>query len=131
MNYTQNFEEFSASVGPTDLALYAGIGIVLFILFKDRMSPVQKMLLDIMNSAKENVADLTKLKPATKNDEVIVKVTVPEIPSDPNDVFFQLVAAWKKTRDLSKQNKCNEATEKLDEVFQYLSPNICNKENGQ
>ena len=128
MNYTQNFEEFSASVGPTDLALYAGIGIVLFILFKDRISPVQKMLLDLMSSAKESVSDFTKPK---DSEEVIVKVTVPEIPTDRNDIFFQLVAAWKKTRDLSQKNKCNEATEKLDEVFQYLSPNICNKENGQ
>lgn len=128
MNYTQNFEEFSSSIGATDLALYAGIGIVLFVLFKDRMSPVQKMIADMFDSAKESVSDLTK--PSKNKDEVIVKVTVPNVPSDPNDVFFQLVAAWKKTRDLSKENKCDQATEKLDEVFQYLSPNICNKEKS-
>lgn len=130
MNYTQSFEEFSSGLGPTDLALYAGIGVVLFILFKDRMSPVQKMIMDFFDSVKDNVSDFTKPSPKKEQkEEVVVRVAVPNIPSDPNDVFFQLVASWKKTRDLSKQNKCNEATQKLDEVFQYLSPTVCNKEN--
>ena len=131
MNYTQSFEEFSSGLGPTDLALYAGIGVVLFILFKDKLSPVQKMLLEAFNSAKESVVDLTS------SETVVVKVPVPPVPktpqkttvTDPNHIFFQLVAAWKKTRDLSKEYKCDEATQKLDEVFQYLSPTVCNKEN--
>ena len=29
MNFTQSFEEFSSGLGPMDLALYAGIGIIL------------------------------------------------------------------------------------------------------
>jgi len=132
MNYTQSFEEFSSGLGPTDLALYAGIGVVLFILFKDKMSPVQKFLLETFNSAKESVVDFTK-----QDETVVVKVPVPSapkvpekiIPNDPNSVFFQLVASWKKTRDLSKEYKCDEATQKLDEVFQYLSPTVCSKEN--
>lgn len=132
MNYSQSFEEFSSGLGPTDLALYAGIGVVLFILFKDKMSPVQKFLLETLNSAKESVVDFTK-----PDETVVVKVPVPSAPkvpekilsNDPNSVFFQLVASWKKTRDLSKEYKCDEATQKLDEVFQYLSPTVCNKEN--
>ena len=137
MNYSQSFEEFSAGLGPTDLALYAGIGVVLYVLFKDRLSPMQKMLMDLFESTKENIVDFTK-QPET----VTVKVPVPGPTSvspaskapvpmrpDPNDVFFQLVASWKKTRDLSNQYKCEEATQKLDEVFQYLSPTVCNKEN--
>jgi hypothetical protein len=127
MNYTQSFEEFSRSSTITDLALYAGIGIVLFVLFKDRLTPMQKMMLDVLGSAKNTVSDLAKYKPESKEEEVVVKVAVPKSPIDPNDTFFQLVASWKKTRDLSKQHKCDEATEKLDEVFQYLSPNVCNK----
>jgi hypothetical protein len=132
MNYSQSFEEFSSGLGPTDLALYAGIGVVLFILFKDKMSPVQQFLLETFNSAKESVVDFTK-----PNETVVVKVPVPStpkvtektIPNDPNGVFFQLVASWKKTRDLSEEYKCDEATQKLDEVFQYLSPTVCNKES--
>ena len=51
MNYSQSFEEFSSSVGPTDLALYAGVGIALFVLFKDRLSPVQKVLIDFIDGS--------------------------------------------------------------------------------
>jgi len=105
MNYSQSFEEFSSGLGPTDLALYAGIGVVLFILFKDKLSPVQKVLLETFNTVKENVVDFTK-QPET----VTVKVPVTNAPlpvnpvtkspvlvrPDPNEVFFQLVASWKK-----------------------------------
>lgn len=129
MNYSQSFEEFASGLGPTDLALYAGIGVVLYVLFKDRLSPIQKMLLDAFNTAKENVVDFTKT-----NEVVTVKVPVPKTDVavenvDPNKTFLQLVAAWKKTRDLSTEYKCVEATKKLDEVFEYLSPTVCNKEN--
>ena len=42
MNLTQSFEEFSSGLAPMDLALYAGIGIILWVLFKDKLSPVQR-----------------------------------------------------------------------------------------
>ena len=38
MNFTQSFEEFSAGLGPMDLALYAGVGIVIWVLFKDQLT---------------------------------------------------------------------------------------------
>ena len=41
MNYTETFQEFASKVGPMDLALYAGVGLVLWVLFKDKLSPVQ------------------------------------------------------------------------------------------
>ena len=49
MNFTQSFEEFSSGLGPMDLALYAGIGIILWVLFKEQLSPVQKILTDLIN----------------------------------------------------------------------------------
>ena len=126
MNYSQSFEEFSSSVGPTDLALYAGIGVVLFVLFKDRLSPVQKMLMDLVESVKGSLNSEEKT--------VTVKVPMPELPKAPGkkpDVFFELVASWKQTRDLSVKSKCDKATEMLDEIFQYLSPNICNEKTTE
>ena len=136
MNYTQSFEEFSGSLGPTDLALYAGIGVVLFILFKDKLNPVQKMLLDLFNNVKETVKetveDITEHKvaaPAEKN-TVTINVPVP-VPSKPQeDVFFLLIASWKQTRDLAVRSKCSEAVTMLDDVFQYLSPNGCQEKTG-
>ena len=41
MNYTESFDEFASRLGPTDLALYAGAGLIISILFKDKLSPVQ------------------------------------------------------------------------------------------
>ena len=126
MNYSQSFEEFSSSVGPTDLALYAGIGVVLFVLFKDRLSPVQKMLMDLVESVKGSLNSEEKT--------VTVKVPMQELPKVSGkkpDVFFELVASWKQTRDLSVKSKCDKATEMLDEIFQYLSPNICNEKTTE
>ena len=48
MSLTQSFEEFSTGLGPMDLALYAGIGIIIWVLFKDKLSPVQKIIKDVM-----------------------------------------------------------------------------------
>lgn len=131
MNYTQSFEEFSASLGPTDLALYAGAGIVIWVLFKDRMSPVQKMLMDFFSSVKETVVDMTEKSPPSV---VTVKVPMPELPKSAKpeeDNFFKLVASWKQTRDLAEKSKCEEAVKMLDDIFQYLSPNGCKEKSGE
>jgi len=152
MNYKQNFEEFATSLGPTDLALYAGIGVILYVLFKDQMSPVQKFLLDLFNKAKENVVDLTNATvnnvpvplpplptvPSPANGTVVgpIPVTPPAVPvlvrpdNDPNNVFFQMIASWKQTRDLAVENGCEEAVKSLDDTFQYLSPTVCQGENN-
>jgi hypothetical protein len=130
MNYSQSFEEFSSSVGPTDLALYAGIGVVLFVLFKDRLSPVQKMLLDFVETTKKWFQDTAKPKPPVVGPlpDFPVPPTIPLVRPQPETKdagFLDLVASWKQTRDLSKEYGCEQATEMLDQVFQYLSPVVC------
>lgn len=144
MNYTQSFEEFSSGLGPTDLALYAGIGVVLFVLFKDQMSPVQKFLLDLFNKTKDAVSDLTQPDPSTPVPPPVAPVPgpIPVTPpspapvlvrpdSDPNKVFFEMVASWKQTRDLAVRHKCEEAVKSLDDTFQYLAPTVCEGENNE
>ena len=128
MNYTQSFDEFAMGLGPTDLALYAGAGIVLYILFKDKLSPVQKMLLDGFEQVKE------MLKSAPK--PVVVPKVAPAPSVEPvvkskesNDVFFSLVASWKQTRDLAEKYRCDQAVKSLDDTFQYLAPTVCGGNN--
>ena len=126
MNYTETFEEFSKGLAPMDLALYAGIGIILWILFKDKLSPVQKMLMDLFQNVKKQIPHS-------------INVVVPDIPDvfpsksvtpkDDSDVFFDLVVSWKQTRDLAVKSGCDKAVEVADQMFPYLSPNIC--ENGE
>lgn len=116
MNFTQSFEEFSGSLGPTDLALYAGVGVVLWILFKDQMSPVQKTVLDFVN----------KLKgvETTKTDKVI-DTPNGKIKVESENLFFDLVVSWKQTRDLAEKSGCKKAVEVADQMFPYLSPMVC------
>jgi hypothetical protein len=117
MNMTESFSEFSSKVGPTDLMLYAGVGIVLWVLFKDKLSPVQKFLSNLVGSIATN-----KL-PSLPS----VVTTTPAV-SATEDVFFDLVVSWKQTRDLAVKSGCSKAVEVADQMFPYLSPNVCSKE---
>jgi hypothetical protein len=124
MNYTQSFEEFSSSLGPMDLALYAGAGIILWVLFKDKLSPVQSILMDYFEKLKGVAKD--------KTDTITIKVpdAVKSSPKDEQDLFFDLVVSWKQTRDLAVKSGCAKAVKVADEMFPYLSPTVCSEENN-
>lgn len=115
MNYvTQSFEEFSKSLGPTDLALYAGAAVVLWILFKEKLSPVQKFLVGLFDKIKG-------WTPKKTVDSVVSN-------SDNKELFFQLVESWKRTRDLAVKSGCDQAVKVADDMFPFLSPTACNKD---
>jgi hypothetical protein len=106
-----------------DLALYGGVGLVLWVLFKDKLSPVQKLLAGLVE----------KVKGASGNTSLPV-VDVPSVSpvvvpkrTDAEDTFFKLVVSWKQTRDLAVQSGCSEAVKVADQMFPYLSPNVCQK----
>lgn len=121
MNFTENFSEFSSRLGTVDLMLYAGIGIVFWVLFKDRLSPVQKMVLDFINSFKKsNTSNIPT--------EIIKSVENHAESVQDKDLFFNLVVSWKQTRDLAVQSGCTKAVEVADQMFPYLSPEVCNKQ---
>lgn len=124
MNYTESFQEFASKVGPMDLALYAGAGIVLWVLFKEQLSPVQKFLGDLVNKMKGAVpSKIVNINPVA----VPAVSTKIESPTK-EDVFFQLVVSWKQTRDLAVASGCDEAVKVADQMFPYLSPVVCGKE---
>ena len=116
MNLTQSFEEFSSGLAPMDLALYAGIGIILWVLFKDKLSPVQKIVQDLIDKVKKNTPSVPELPNFVKE-----KVKS----EDDSQLFFDLVVSWKQTRDLAEKSGCQEAIEVADQMFPYLSPTIC------
>jgi hypothetical protein len=117
MNFTQSFEQFSSSLKTGDLVLYAGIGIVLWVLFKDKLSPVQKILLDLIGKFKGTVSS-AKTTIVLPNNTTITKV-------DDNDLFFKLIESWKQTRDLAEKVGCSEAVRVADDMFPFLSPSVC------
>jgi hypothetical protein len=115
MNFTESFTEFSSKLRPQDLALYAGIGIVLWVLFKDKLSPVQKIVQDILGNF-------------TKNDALPTITPIKSVDNSNNtnkDLFFNLIVSWKQTRDLALKSNCAKAVEVADEMFPYLSPTVC------
>lgn len=122
MNFTESFEQFSKGVGPMDLALYAGVGLVLFVLFKDKMSPVQKIVSDIFSNASSLWSSRTS-QPSQ------VTINVPTIIDSTNqedkNLFFDLVVSWKQTRDLAERSGCSRAVEVADQMFPFLSPVGC------
>ena len=123
MNFTESFQEFSSKLSTTDLALYAGVGLVLWVLFKDKLSPVQKLLAGLVDKFK-----------GTTDSSALPIVTVPSVSpvvvpkrTDTEDTFFKLVVSWKQTRDLAVQSGCAEAVKVADQMFPFLSPNVCKK----
>lgn len=122
MNYTETFEEFATKVGPTDLALYAGFGIILWVIFKDRLSPVQQLISGFIDKIK-NASPLKPVAPVA-----VVVPSVKPVVTSKEDIFFKLVVSWKQTRDLAAECGCVEAVKVADQMFPYLSPVVCSKE---
>jgi hypothetical protein len=110
MNYTESFDQFASRLSTTDVALYAGAALVLWVFFKDKLSPVQKMLQPLLSK-------VTNLF-SKKTNPVVVKQEV-------DDIFFQLVVSWKQTRDLAEKSGCAEAVKVADQMFPFLSPTVC------
>lgn len=123
MNFTESFQEFSSRLSTTDLALYGGVGLVLWVLFKDKLSPVQKLLAGFIEKFKGGSAN-TSLP--VVNVPSVSPVVLPK-KNDAEDTFFKLVVSWKQTRDLAVQSGCSEAVKVADQMFPFLSPNVCVK----
>lgn len=128
MNFTESFEQFSSRLSTMDLALYAGVGLVLWVLFKDKLSPVQKAIMSLVENFKGNNATKSPLVSVEvpKIDPVVLPKVVGETLSK-DDTFFKLVVSWKQTRDLAEKSGCSEAVKVADQMFPFLSPNVCNK----
>ena len=125
MNYAQSFDEFASSLGPTDIALYAGAAIIVWVLFKDRLNPVTSLVSNIVDRVKV----LLNQKPVVQpNLSVTTNSSAVSQSANKEDIFFELVTSWKKTRDLAVKAECVEAIKVADQMFPYLSPVVCNEE---
>jgi hypothetical protein len=131
MNFTESFDQFSSSLSTTDLALYAGVGLVVWVMFKNKLSPIQTLLASVIGRAK---SVLNNVKPqVTVADTVVVPPVKPVVitEADKEDIFFKLIVSWKQTRDLAFQSGCEEAVRVADEMFPYISPVVCAKGKGK
>ena len=124
MNFTESFDQFSSRLSSMDLALYAGVGLVVWVLFKDKLSPVQKMLGSFIEKIQGSVS-----KPSSIVSVVNPTAPVTNVVENKDDIFFQLVVSWKQTRDLAEKSGCAEAVKVADQMFPFLSPNVCSKKD--
>ena len=125
MNFTESFDQFASRLTTMDLALYAGVGLVVWVLFKDKLSPVQKLVLSVIEKVKgllgtkvESTVDIPVMPVVTKP---VVSVELEKV----EDLFFKLVVSWKQTRDLAVKSNCVEAVKVADQMFPFLSPTVC------
>lgn len=123
MNYTETFDQFASQLSGTDLALYAGAGLILWVLFKDRLSPVQTLIMNAVEKFKKT----TPVNPITSDVVPILVPSVKPVVISKEDVFFKLIVSWKQTRDLASDCGCEEAVKVADQMFPYLSPVVCVK----
>jgi hypothetical protein len=133
MNYAESFDQFSSKLSPTDIALYAGAGLILWVFFKNKLSPVQEFLTKLLNNIKSSTKfPLSSLTLENSPVPVVVPSFKPVIVSedDKQDIFFKLVVSWKQTRDLAIESGCEDAVRVADEMFPYLSPHICGSQNS-
>ena len=122
MNFTESFDQFASKLTTMDLALYAGVGLAVWVLFKDKLSPVQKIVLSVVEKVKGLVGSRTS--PSVP----VMPHVVPSVSLEPvktEDLFFRLVVSWKQTRDLAVQSGCTEAVKVADQMFPFLSPTVC------
>jgi hypothetical protein len=131
MNYAESFDQFSSRLNPTDIAIYAGAGLVLWVLFKDKLSPVQEFLTGLFSKVRQSsgLSSLLEKSPVPVVVPVVDPVKVSD--DDKQDIFFKLVVSWKQTRELAMLSGCKKAVEVADQMFPYLSPNICESKDDQ
>ncbi|NBU33467.1 hypothetical protein EBZ38_13805 [bacterium] len=131
MNFTESFQEFSSRTTPTDLALYAGVGLIVWVLFKDKLSPVTNLFNTVVSQIKKLISANTVALPVVSVPKVD-PVVVPKTDNlNKDDVFFKLVVSWKQTRDLAEKSGCSEAVKVADQMFPFLSPNVCSKKEDR
>ena len=123
MNFSQSFEEFSRGLTNTDLMVYGGAGLVLFVLFQKQLVPVKDYLVTLYNNL------INKVKTNTKN--VTSPIIYPVVKNNNDNDFLQLIASWKNTRNLSENMGCEEAVKILDSAFSHLAPHECMKQGNK
>lgn len=113
MNFTETFQEFSSKLTSMDIALYAGGAMILWVLFKDKLGGLTNIVSGLFQKTKSMLPT-----PKTSVEPVVSA-------KEKEDVFFHLVASWKKTRDLAVLSGCEKAVEAADAMFPHLSPVVC------
>lgn len=117
MNPLETFGEFSGRLTTTDLMLYAGVAVVLWVLFKDQLGGATDFVKNLLKNKQGNNTSVVSDNNEQKSND--------------QELFFELIASWKKTRDLAEKSGCSKAVESVDQMFPHLSPVVCKEKKDE
>jgi len=109
MNFS--LENFGAGTSPLDLTLYAGVVLVVYVLFKEKIH-------DLIDGIKDK---FQTVKAPSSISDYFADEEFDEPPKE-DDPFFELVQSWKHARDLAEEIGADKAVEIADQMFPYLVP---------
>ncbi len=110
MNYIEQFAKESTTL---DLALYGGVLLIIFVLFKDKIPAIKEYIVGLFK----------KIKPPKINVPSLIDLDPENIREADSELFFELIKSWKKTRDLAEDYGAIKAVDIADQMFPHLVPN--------
>ncbi len=102
-------DNFGAGLSTTDLMLYAGVAVVVYVLFQEKINAFVKSALE-------------KVKTVKTPSLPVIDTDLFDNPDTQDDIFFDLIKSWKQTRDLAEAYGADEAVKIADEMFPHLVP---------
>lgn len=128
-NFGENFQDFSSKMSGTSVLLWGGLAIAAYVLFNSKQLALKDKLMSFLQKTSPTPTTPVKSFNPMIVDGVIKPTETPkESPDSDEEVFFDLIASWKKTRNLCVKAKCEEAVKVCDEMFPLLSVNSCGKD---
>lgn len=109
MNFS--LDNFGAGLKTMDLVLYAGVALVVYVLFQEKIHTLLDQLKDKIKNVK--TPQLPSIDTGIFDDIE---------PQTQDDIFFQLIMSWKQTRDLAEEYGADKAVKIADEMFPHLVP---------
>lgn len=102
-------DNFGAGLSTTDVMLYVGVAVVVYILFQEKINSVVKTVLEKVKTVK---APKLPIDTGLFENEPVTQ----------DDIFFDLIVSWKNTRDLAEAYGADKAVKIADEMFPHLVP---------
>jgi len=115
MNFS--LDNFGAGIQTMDVVLYAGVALIVYVLFQEKIHQLLDQVKDKLKNVK--APELPSIDTGIFDDQE---------PETQDDVFFQLIMSWKQTRDLAEQYGADKAVAIADQMFPHLVPKDYNNE---
>jgi hypothetical protein len=102
-------DNFGAGFSTTDVMLYAGVLVVVYVLFQEKINTLVKSVVE-------------KVKTVKVPNSPVIDTDLFDNSDIREDIFFDLIKSWKQTRDLAEEYGANQAVVIADQMFPHLVP---------